>query len=598
MIHQVLKDTFGYDAFRPMQEDAIQAVLDKKDVLLVMPTGGGKSICYQVPALASEGIGIVISPLIALMNDQVLALQQNGVNAAAYHSQIEYDKKNAMMDSIGKGEMKLIYVSPESIRSESFVNYLKRQQISLIAIDEAHCVSMWGNDFRQDYARLSSLKETFPNVPLIAVTATADKATRDDISKTLKLNDPVAITGSFARKNIHISTRPGQERFKQILHFLKDKQDSNGIIYVTTRKNAESISSKLNQQGIESAFYHAGMERADREKVHLDFVHDRVRIVCATIAFGMGIDKSNIRFVIHYNLSKNIESYYQEIGRAGRDGTAAEAVLFSSFTDVNQFRSFIDDSESTAAYKQVQHQKLDRMWSFANGHHCRTNMILSYFGEFKEETCGNCDNCLEPPTTFDGTRFTQMALSAITRTKEQMPLNMLIDVLRGSGKQEIYQAGYNQIKTYGAGRDIPFADWRSYITQMLEQGLIQLDYTKGSVIKLTPRSKDVLFNGEQIQLVKFEWKEKSAKKPKPELTFSDKDVDVDLFKRLKSLRMTLAREQNVPAYVIFPNKSLEEMAATKPTDTLAFSLISGVGKKKLESYGDVFLKEIQAYQNG
>jgi len=592
MIHQVLKDTFGYDAFRPMQEEAIKAVLDKKDVLLVMPTGGGKSICYQVPALASEGIGIVISPLIALMNDQVLSLQQDGVKAAAYHSQIDYDKKQALMNSIGNGEMNIIYVSPESIRSESFVNYLKTQTISLVAIDEAHCVSMWGNDFRQDYARLSTLKETFPDVPLIAVTATADEATRKDISKTLKLDKPVTITGSFARENIHISTRPGQDRFKQILHFLKDKQESNGIIYATSRKSVESISSKLNEKGIVTAFYHAGMERTQREKVHLDFVHDRVRIVCATIAFGMGIDKSNIRFVIHYNLSKNIESYYQEIGRAGRDDTPAEAVLFSSFADVNLFRSFIDDSDSTESYKQIQHQKLDRMWSFANGHHCRTNMILSYFGEFKEETCGNCDNCLEPPQTFDGTRYTQMALSAITRTQERMPLNMLIDVLRGSSKQEIMRAGYNQIKTYGAGRDVPFADWRSYITQMLEQGLIQLDYTKGSIIKLTPRSKDVLFKGEKIQLVKFEWKEKTTKKPTRNIDFSEKDVDVDLFKRLKSLRASLAKEHNVPAYIIFPNKSLEQMAAAKPTDNLSFSLISGVGKKKLESYGEVFLKEI------
>ena len=595
MIHSILKDKFGYTTFRPLQQEAIESIMGGKDVLLVLPTGGGKSICFQIPALAKPGLSLVISPLIALMNDQVLALRENGIEAYSLHSNIDYDEKVRISNAIDSGDAKLIYMSPEGLLNDKMLSYISSKNISLIAVDEAHCVSMWGNDFRPDYVKLSALKSHFPEVPIMAVTATADKVTQQDIVTTLQMVNPPQYVGSFERENITITALPGLKRFQQILAFLGDRSGESGIIYCTSRKSTQQLADKLNAKGIDAACYHAGLDRQVREQVHQDFIYDRIKIVCATIAFGMGIDKSNIRFVIHYNLSKNIESYYQEIGRAGRDGSEAEALLFFSYADISQLKRFIDESAAVTTYKQVQHAKLDRMWEFSNTAHCRTNIILSYFNEYKSEGCGHCDNCLNPPETFDGTKYTQMALSGVYRAKERINFNILIDILRGSSKQEIMMNDYHQLKTYGVGRELPFPDWRSYLTQMIHQGYLSIDYSDSGKLKLTPLSHEVLFESKQVNLVKFVWQDKEKKPSKTTVSVSRKDVDQDLFVELRSLRTRLANEQSVPAYIIFPNKTLEELAAHKPQDKVAFSKISGVGKLKLEKYADDFIQKIKEY---
>ncbi len=596
MIHTILKETFGYAAFRPLQQEAIESVMDGKDVLLVLPTGGGKSICFQIPALAKPGLSLVISPLIALMNDQVLALKENGIEAYSLHSNIDYDEKIRISNAIEAGDAKLIYMSPEGLLNEKMMSYISSKDINLIAVDEAHCVSMWGNDFRPDYVKLSSLKTHFPDVPIMAVTATADKATQQDIVTTLQMKGAQQYVGSFERENITITALPGLKRMQQILAFLADRPGESGIIYCTSRKSTQQLADKLNAEGIDAACYHAGLDSQIREQVHQDFIYDRTKVVCATIAFGMGIDKSNIRFVIHYNLSKNIESYYQEIGRAGRDGSEAEALLFFSYADISQLKRFIDDSAAEDTYKQVQHAKLDRMWEFSNTAHCRTNIILSYFNEYKSEGCGHCDNCLNPPETFDGTQYTQMALSGVYRAQERITSNILIDILRGSSKQEIMMNDYHRLKTYGVGRELPYPDWRSYLTQIIHQGILSIDYSDGGRLKLTPLSHEVLFESRQVNLVKFVWQDKKAKPAKAAVTVNREDVDKDLFVELRSLRTRLANEQGVPAYVIFPNKTLEELAAVKPQTKVAFSQINGVGKLKLEKYADDFIQKIKEYE--
>lgn len=558
-----------------------------------MPTGGGKSICFQIPALVNDGLSIIVSPLIALMNDQVMSLRESGINAYALHSNVDEGIKRKIAAEIEEGKVKLLYLSPEGLLTESMVNYLSKKKINLIAIDEAHCLSMWGNDFRPEYVKLSALKSYFPDVPIMAVTATADKATQKDIVDKLKFRNPEIFIGSFERENITIRALPGIERLKQIKNFLKVHKDEAGIIYCTSRKNTESVANKLAESGHKAAFYHAGMSSDDRSKVHEDFIYDRVQIVCATIAFGMGIDKANIRFVIHYNLSKNIESYYQEIGRSGRDGSPAEALAFYSYADITQLTDFITNSQSDSSYKEVQMEKLDRIWEFANTAHCRSNIILNYFDEFRSEGCGHCDNCLQPPETFDGTKIAQMALSAIWRGKEQMTIGLLIDVLRGSMRREVVALGLDKIKTHGVGRGMGAADWKSYLTQILHQGLISIDYSQGSRVKLTPLSNEVLFEGKEVQLVKFVWEDRSkkpAKAPKPDIW-----VESELLDMLKRLRNSIASKQNVPAYVIFSNKTLEEMSSMKPTTLEEFADISGVGSMKLEKYGKIFIEAIEGY---
>lgn len=592
-ILELLKNTFGFSHFRGQQEEIIKTVLSKNDALIIMPTGGGKSLCYQIPALVNEGLTLVISPLIALMNDQVTALKELNIPAATLHSHIDAFQTSQVYESLEKNALKLLYLSPEKIMSNGFLPYLKKLKIDLIAIDEAHCVSVWGNDFRPEYVKLSQLKEAFPNIPTIALTATADAATRKDIIEQLKLKDATLFLSSFERKNIKTTSKAGLKRAEQILYFLRDREDEAGIVYCLSRKSTESVAKRLQAKGYKAKAYHAGLDGKSRQKVQEDFQNDALQIVCATIAFGMGIDKPNIRWVIHYNMPKNIEGYYQEIGRAGRDGAPAEALLFYSWADQLNLQKFIDDSQAEDTFKKVQTAKLERMWAFANTLNCRTNLVLNYFGEYINEKCNHCDNCLNPPEIIDGTRYAQMALSAVLRTKEAVGINMLIDILRGSFKQEIRSKEYDKIKTFGVGREVPFVHWRHFITQLINQGIISIDFTDFSALKITPLSGVILKGEQSVQLAKFIEVDRKKKVAIPKIKHDVADIDSDLLSKLKTWRSALAKAQKVPVYIVLSNKALEQIAASKPDTNMKLLAVEGIGKVKLEKYGAQLLTLVQ-----
>ncbi|HKK74206.1 MAG TPA: DNA helicase RecQ, partial [Saprospiraceae bacterium] len=497
--HEALKKYFGYDQFRPMQGEIIQSVFSGKDTIVLMPTGGGKSICYQIPAIVMPGTCIVISPLISLMKDQVEGLKSNGVSAAFLNSSLSSKEVRAVEESLLAQELDLLYISPEKITSGGFLPFLKKVKINLIAIDEAHCISAWGHDFRPEYTKLKFLKTQFKGTPLIALTATADKLTRKDIQKQLNLKKPEAFIASFDRPNLSLNVRPGQKRFEQILEFIRTHPDQSGIIYCLSRKSTEKIAQKLSDKGITAEAYHAGLSPNERSLVQENFINDTTPIVCATIAFGMGIDKSNVRWVIHYNLPKNIEGYYQEIGRAGRDGVPADTLLFYSFQDVSMLQEILGNNQSE--HSELQLAKLDRMRQYAESPTCRRRMLLSYFGEDLEKDCGNCDVCHDPPESIDGTVIAQKALSAIYRLQQKHSMGTVIDVLRGSSRQELINAGLHKVKTYGAGRDIPYSHWQQYLLQLLNQGYIEIAYHQRNRILLTEASKKVLFENRPVSLV-------------------------------------------------------------------------------------------------
>ncbi|MFT2007698.1 DNA helicase RecQ [Pontibacter sp. 13R65] len=592
---EALKLYFGYDQFRPMQEQIITNVLAAKDVVVLMPTGGGKSICFQVPAVVMPGVCVVVSPLIALMKDQVEALLVNGIPAAYLNSsqnaQDQYEIENQCLN----GQLKLLYVSPEKLLSAGFFSFLKRLKISLFAVDEAHCISAWGHDFRPEYTQLRALKQQFPQVPVIALTATADRLTQKDIQEQLQLQQPEVFIASFDRPNINLSVKPGRDRYKRILDFLDRHRGQPGIIYCLSRNSTESLAGKLKREGYNATYYHAGMSANQRAKAQEDFLRDNVQLVCATIAFGMGIDKSNVRWVIHYNLPKNIESYYQEIGRAGRDGSKSDALLFYSYADVMNLRSMLQEGESKQT--ELQLVKLERMQQFAEAAICRRRILLQYFGENHGKNCGNCDICRNPPTTFDGTLIAQKALSAIARTQEKANMGLLIDVLRGSRSSQVLQSGFDKIKTYGAGRDVNSMEWQRYLHQMINAGLVEMAYDQNYSLKLTEQSRQVLFENRKVELVKFEEvKQVEAPilkaRPKKELI---KDA---LFDKLRALRKRIADENNVPPYVVFTDTTLQEMSAEKPTNRLAMLAIGGVGAQKFERYGEEFINEIIQFMTG
>ena len=592
---EALKLYFGYEQFRPMQEQIIDGVLQGKDVVVLMPTGGGKSVCYQVPAVVLPGLCVVVSPLIALMKDQVEALLVNGIPAAYINSSQTAEQQYQIENQCLEGKLKLLYVSPEKLLSPGFFAFLKRIKISLFAVDEAHCISAWGHDFRPEYTQLKVLKQQFPSVPVIALTATADKLTQKDIQEQLYLRNPETYVASFDRPNINLMVKPGRDRFKKITDFLDRHHNQPGIIYCLSRKGVESLATKLKANGYSTTYYHAGMSPNQRAKAQEDFLRDNVQIVCATIAFGMGIDKSNVRWVIHYNLPKNIEGYYQEIGRAGRDGANSDALLFYSFADVMNMRNMLTENQSHEAQTELQLVKLERMQQFAEASACRRRILLQYFGETMKKDCGNCDICRNPPQRFDGTLLAQKALSAIARTQEQVNMGLLIDVLRGARTSQVMQGGYDRIKTYGAGREISTMDWNRYLHQLLNEGFVEMAYDQGYTLKLTEQSKQVLFEGRKVQLVKFEdvkQEEPSIKaRPKRELI---KDA---LFERLRLLRKNIADEAGVPPYVVFTDTTLQEMAAERPTTKIAMLSISGVGAQKFERYGDLFISEIIDFVN-
>jgi len=589
----LLKRYYGYDRFRPMQEDIIRSIVGGRDTLVLMPTGGGKSVCFQIPALMLPGITVVVSPLIALMKDQVGALLLNGIPAAFYNSTQSGREQRDIEEQCLTGKLKLLYVSPEKLLTESFFQFLRRVTVSLFAIDEAHCISSWGHDFRPEYTRLNVLKEQFPDVPAIALTATADKLTRHDISQRLGMTDPAVFVASFNRTNLSLQVLPGQNRIQQIMRLLQQKPNTSGIIYCLSRKSCESLSAKLQEKGFGAAFYHAGMDPTDRSRTQDAFLRDDVKIICATIAFGMGIDKSNVRWVIHYNMPKNIEGFYQEIGRAGRDGAAAQTVLFYSFADVATYKDMLN--ENRPANLDLQLAKLERMQQYADAHTCRRQILLSYFSEELPDPCGNCDVCRDPRITIDGTVLAKKALSAIIRTGERVPINLLIDILRGSRSQAVMQGGYDQVKTYGAGRDLRFDEWRSYLHQLINIGVIEIAYDNHYALRRGILAEQVLYGNRKIDLVRPD----DAPKPVVEKTRTKTEATRDeLFEQLRVLRKQLADEQNVPAYVVFTDTTLEDMARQKPTTPDALRNVSGVGERKLQLFGKQFLEAITNYVRG
>ncbi|MFY0625123.1 MAG: DNA helicase RecQ [Reichenbachiella sp.] len=585
---QLLKEKFGYNEFRPLQEEIVQEVLKGNDALVLMPTGGGKSICFQLPALVKEGTCLVISPLISLMKDQVEALKLNGISSAFLNSSLSSKEQNEIEERFMDGKLNLLYVSPEKLLNRDFYNVLNSTTLNLIAVDEAHCISQWGHDFRPEYTKLDFIKKQFPTIPIMALTATADKATRTDILKQLGIPGAKTFLASFDRPNIELTVRPGQGRLESIIKLINQNSQESGIIYCLSRKSTESLSAKLQAQGIDADFYHAGMPADVRNKTQERFIKDDLKVVCATIAFGMGIDKSNVRWVVHYNLPKNLEGYYQEIGRAGRDGLNSRALLFFSYGDVVQLRQFIEDSPQ----KQLLEAKLQRMQQFAEATTCRRKVLLSYFGEQLEDDCGNCDVCRNPPQFMDGTILAQKALSAIARTQEKIGIGILIDILRGSGRQDIFQLGYHQIKTYGAGKENSYFEWQHYIGQFLNIGLFEIAFDQHNLLRITELGKKVLKNRFPVNITRpLTTKEIDAKRKPTKISKTAKRSD-ELFEKLRTLRKAIAVEQQVPAYLVFNDVSLEEMSSLRPTTEDAFIDITGVGQQKLTQYGDRFIKEI------
>ena len=608
MLH-TLKTYFGYDSFRPMQEAVIQNLLEGKDALVLMPTGGGKSICYQLPALLCKGTAIVVSPLISLMKDQVESLCANGVPAGALHSNNTETENSALRRACTDGKIKLLYISPEKLLSES--NYLLRDmQVSFFAIDEAHCISQWGHDFRPEYTQMGMLRQLFPGTPVIALTATADKLTRQDIIQQLHLKNPGIFISSFDRPNLSLTGKRGyqkKEKTKAILDFIDRHEGESGIIYCMSRSKTESVAQMLNKNGIRAGIYHAGLTASQRDRAQDDFINDRVQVVCATIAFGMGIDKSNVRWVIHYNLPKSIESFFQEIGRAGRDGMPSDTLLFYSLADLILLTKFANES----GQQGINLEKLQRMQEYAESDICRRRILLNYFGETMMHDCGNCDVCKNPPERFDGTVIVQKALSAIVRTNQQIGTKILVDILRGSVTADIAEKQYQQLKTFGAGRDIPGRDWQDYLLQMLQMGYVEIAYNENNHLKLTAAGADVLYGRKTAQLVviRREEQEKAQGKKKKAVTgrlpFAGAvsgnqaaltpDRQEEIFQALRALRKRLADQEALPAYIVLSDKVLHLLSTSCPTTIEAFGEINGIGEYKKNKYGKDFVAEIKKF---
>ena len=602
-IQQALKTYFGYESFRPLQEEIISHLLQKKDALVLMPTGGGKSICYQVPAIVCEGTAVVVSPLISLMKDQVESLCNNGIAAAALNSNNDETENLRIRRACMEGRLKLLYISPEKLVAEA--NYFLRDiHVSFFAIDEAHCISQWGHDFRPEYTQLGILRSLFPQTPVIALTATADKLTREDIVKQLHLREPRIFLSSFDRPNLSLTVKRGyqsKEKNKAILEFIARHRGESGIIYCMSRKNTENVAQMLQKNGIRTAIYHAGLEAEKRNRAQDDFINDRVQVVCATVAFGMGIDKSNVRWVIHYNLPKSIESFYQEIGRAGRDGLPSDTLLFYSMADLIMLTKFATESGQS----EINLEKLQRMQQYAEADICRRRILLNYFGEQRTHDCGNCDVCKNPPERFDGTIIVQKALSAIARTNQQVGTPMLVDILRGNLNAELKEKGYNQLKTYGAGRDIPARDWQDYLLQMLQMGYFEVAYNENNHLKITPAGSDVLFGREKARLVVIHREEISANRGRKKKTTApamrelplgtESGESTDLFEALRALRKQLADEEVLPAYLILSDKVLHLLAVQRPVTLEAFGNVSGISEYKKKKYGKEFVKLIRDF---
>ena len=606
-IKDLLKKYYGYHSFRPLQEEIIRNVMDGRDSLVLMPTGGGKSLCYQIPALAMKGTAVVISPLISLMRDQVEALRANGIEAAALNSGNDLTDDTIIRRKCVSGDLKLLYVSPERLLNEADF-LLKSIKISLFAIDEAHCISQWGHDFRPEYTQLGILREKFSGVPMMALTATADKVTRQDILKQLSLCDPKVFISSFDRPNLSLSVRrglSGKEKLKYILNFIGQHPEEPGIIYCLSRKNTEKVCQDLLRQGVQAVVYHAGLSTTERNHAQEAFKQDQVQVVCATIAFGMGIDKSNVRWIIHYNLPKSIESFYQEIGRAGRDGAPADTVLFYNLQDVITLRSFAEES----GQKQVNYEKLDRMQEYAESSVCRRRILLNYFGEETACDCGNCDVCENPPTRFDGTIIVQKALSAVARAKEQIRTSTVVEILKGMLSPTVRRFRYQELKTFGVGKDLSTQDWQDYLLQMLHMGFIEIAYDQQNAVKITRQGWEVLHGKQQVQMAVIDRNtERPQTRRKRELHLEVPAIripgmekpageeDPKLFEALRALRKQLADAQGFPAYIVLSDKVLHSLSTLKPTTIEEFGMVSGIGEFKKQKYGEAFTTLIRRYK--
>ena len=595
---ETLKSYYGYDSFRPLQEEIINHVLQHKDALVLMPTGGGKSICFQIPALMMEGTAIVVSPLISLMKDQVETLVANGIAAEALNSANDEITNRQITERCLRGEIKLLYISPERLITE--LGWMKTMlKVSLFAIDEAHCISQWGHDFRPEYSQLGNLHELFPDVPIMALTATADKITRSDIIEQLRLQNAETFISSFDRPNLSLDVRRGysaKEKLRTITNLIQRHQGDSGIIYCLAKKTTETVAEKLRKEGFSVGVYHAGLPTEERNRIQEDFINDRIQVVCATVAFGMGINKSNVRFIVHYNLPKTIENYYQEIGRGGRDGLPCETILFYNLQDIITLRHFAEES----GQREINTEKLQRMQEYAEAQICRRRILLNYFGETSDMNCCNCDVCQTPPTTFDGTELVQKALSAIIRTDEQIGFTLTIDILHGNFSPELVSRGYNQIKTFAAGRDVPVRDWRDYLLQMLQMGYIEIAYNEDNHLHVTPLGQDVLHGKAKVQLVVVSREARTRGRQKQtadEATTaaSATTEHMELFEQLKTLRKEIANENNYPAYVVMSDKSLHALATDMPTTLSAFGNTYGIGEHKCNTYGERFIGLIQQY---
>lgn len=595
---ETLKSYYGYDSFRPLQEEIINHVLQHKDALVLMPTGGGKSICFQIPALMMEGTAIVVSPLISLMKDQVETLVANGIAAEALNSANDEIANRQITERCLRGEIKLLYISPERLITE--LGWMKTMlKVSLFAIDEAHCISQWGHDFRPEYSQLGNLHELFPDVPIMALTATADKITRSDIIEQLRLQNAETFISSFDRPNLSLDVRRGysaKEKLRTIANLIQRHQGDSGIIYCLAKKTTETVAEKLRKEGFSVGVYHAGLPTDERNRIQEDFINDRIQVVCATVAFGMGINKSNVRFIVHYNLPKTIENYYQEIGRGGRDGLPCETILFYNLQDIITLRHFAEES----GQREINTEKLQRMQEYAEAQICRRRILLNYFGETSDMNCCNCDVCQTPPTTFDGTELVQKALSAIIRTDEQIGFTLAIDILHGNFSPELVSRGYNQIKTFAAGRDVPVRDWRDYLLQMLQMGYIEIAYNEDNHLHVTPLGQDVLHGKTKVQLVvvnreaRTRGRQKQTAEEATTAAFATTE-HMELFEQLKTLRKEIADENNYPAYVVMSDKSLHALATDMPTTLSAFGNTYGIGEHKCNTYGERFIGLIQQY---
>ena len=589
---KILNEVFGFKTFRPPQQEIVESVVAGNDAFVLMPTGGGKSLCYQVPALCLPGTALVVSPLISLMKDQVDALRENGISAACCNSALGEAEARRVLAALHAGELKLLYVAPERLLSDGFLERIKQLPISLFAIDEAHCVSQWGHDFRPEYAQLGILREIFPHVPMIALTATADGQTRSDILSRLGLSGARCYLAGFDRPNIRYQVIEKKKPFAQLTGFLSSRKEEAGIVYALSRKRVEEVANKLLTAGIKAAAYHAGLPDKERHRVQEDFLKDDLKVVVATVAFGMGIDKSNVRFVVHYDMPKSIESYYQETGRAGRDGLPADALLLFGYGDIAIARGLIGNG-GNAEQNRIELHKLNCMVGFAEAQTCRRRVLLGYFGDRLERDCGNCDICESPPERFDATEDARKALSCVYRVNQRFGMMHVIDVLRGSQNHRILELKHDKLSTFGIGKEHSQEVWGSLLRQLVHLGYLEQDLANFSVLKLTEEARPLLRGEMRLELAKprdarVVEKKSAAKKP---------SYDGALFQELRALRKEIADEQQVPPFVVFADATLAEMAAQMPKDKWELLKITGVGQHKLARYGDAFLRVIKAHEN-